>query len=406
MLDANRVMTMNNDTISATLIVWQLPECRAVYAVGNVSAGSLNPGEAVLLSPGRKFVAAFNGQGFDLFDTDSGERRGQTAAIPQRVSACAGAAFDFDGSELATVLQLRDAGQPSQLVRWELKTGAVVSNFPLPTWKWRLSRPLAGFRMTSGENWSSGTSFVTPLAWWGPAHMLIDSAALVELDSKQIAWRYSSASHAHGADRGRCWFITSADNKHYLANLTIPDQELRQAIAASEQDTTAPVRPGSKVSLWLELTGPPTAADEFRRKLTELLTAQLRSGGLLVEDGQPTALIVKVQVADLGQSMTYRVFGRPGVPSEVSVALKKLNCQVAYMTSQDKVLWRRESSFSNPTSMSFTQTDIATEILDQQWSEFSQWLGQQVMIPFFVPAAADRSLPGQSAITPDGIANR
>jgi hypothetical protein len=293
---ANRVMSLNDEDKAATLVLWQLPECTPIYSIENVSAGYMNRAQAAALSPGGKYLAAFNGQSYDLFDVASGERRGQTERVPsQAIAACAAVAFRPDGEELAAVLAVSKTKRTSMLVvRWDMKTGSIVSQFPLALQSWSIMRNSPGLRMANMKAWMATAPLATSLVWSGPKHLLINSSWLADLDRQQIVWHYTSSHYASAAPDGSCWVVSGATQQHFM-HVRLPSEATTRAIeAADDAQAAALIRPGGTVSLKLEFDGPPTDGADYKQKLAELLTAQLEGYGLTVQDGQPATLLVKV----------------------------------------------------------------------------------------------------------------
>jgi hypothetical protein len=153
----------------------------------------------------------------------------------------------------------------------------------------------------------------------------------------------------------------------------------------------------------LDIPGPTTNADEFRQLFTGQLTSWFQAAGLTVRDGEPVALHVRVQFSDAGKRLSFRMFGRPGGgPSEISVPLKKLDCQVAVVDAQGRAVWQQSQTILEPRSY-VVHGDPTVELHNQQWAQVSRWLGQELTLPYYVAASGQPVLPGRSTITPDGV---
>src|SRR5208283_3377509 len=97
-LAPDRVLTVNR---GGMLVLWSLPDCKAVYVAEGASEGP------AVLSPGRKYLATYTGGTLRLLDPSTGAVKGEARA-PTSASAgraeLKGAAFQADGSGLVALL--------------------------------------------------------------------------------------------------------------------------------------------------------------------------------------------------------------------------------------------------------------------------------------------------------------
>jgi hypothetical protein len=411
-LDGKRLLTA---TGSGQVTLWEVPACKAVY---RLSCGN---GAAVALSPGRKYLAAATGETFNLFDAATGERRGRTA-LPSpgyRVSLVAGA-FSPEGKELAAAYLSLERGKPAVVVHWDLKTGAIAGLVPVQPGPEPLVCSSPG---KASGTWGPGTGWsVRRLAWWGPRHVLLNDDLLVDLDRKWLVGRYRLGEWGRRADDSpddRHWFATgrALNGPALLTGLAVPDEVVKAAAAAARPDTPAMIRPGSSVSLRLDwnTNGPPAGADDFRRKLTENLTAWLKANGVKVEDNQPNVLAVRVAVVDSGRSFTVEEVFEPPAPSRPgglrppapppmttgAFQGKKIMAQVLYWDGKSS--WTQDFSSEPGGGSVGDDDDPATYQLSTQWQALSAWLASEPW-PFFVgkPPQAPYALPAWGTLTPDG----
>ena len=70
-LASDRVLTVNR---TGLLVLWSLPDCKAVYVAEGACEG------APVLSPGRKYLAAYLGGTLRLLDPATGELKGEAQA--------------------------------------------------------------------------------------------------------------------------------------------------------------------------------------------------------------------------------------------------------------------------------------------------------------------------------------
>jgi hypothetical protein len=413
-LDGKRVLTA---TLNRQITLWTLPECRAVWSLdAGVSAG-------LAVSPGRKYLAVPSGEGFDLLEIATGERRGRLAGlenVAQQVRA-AGAAFSPDGKELAALFRpAANTGGPAIGARWDLKTGKLLSQFALPP------SPPGLINSAPGKREGLWSAMAGPaaqqLTWWGKQHLLVNHDRLIDMERKWVVWRFQQPQRGVIADSvpdERAWFAASRDfnGPIFLTALPVPAEVTRATTAAADAQAPALLRPGATVSLKMDwnVDGPPSDAAGYRQKLTEGLTAWLQGHGVTVKDGQTSVLAVRVAVVDSDRKFEVTdVFGPlgrplPGMPRPPvgqpkpgqSFQGKRLMAQVLY--SDGKNTWQINHTVEPGGGTVAKDDDPATYQLNQQWAAFSSWLANDPL-PYFVGTGqSPATLPGLSLLTPDGV---
>jgi hypothetical protein len=408
-LDGHRVLTA---TQKGQVALWTVPDCRAVWSL---DAGSP---AALAVSPGRKYLAVPAGEGFDLLEIGTGERRGRLAGltnVAEQVRAAA-AAFSPDGKELAALFRpAANTGGSVLVARWDLKTGKVLGQFALPPMPPSLHCSAPGKR----EGVWSAVPAASPaeLTWWGKQHLLLNRSWLLDLDRKRLAWRFQQPSRGVIADNPpdeRVWFAADRglNTPIFLTALPVPAEVDRIAAESANAQAAALVRPGMTVSLKMDwnVDGPPSDAAGFRQKLTEGLTAWLQGQGVTVKDGQANVLAVRVAVVDSDKQFAVTdVFGPlgrplPGMPRPKpgqTFQGKRLMAQVLY--SDGKSTWQLNREFEPGGGQVAKDDDPATYQLNQQWAALGGWLAADPL-PYFVSAGQPPvTLPGVSVLTPDGV---
>ena len=151
MLDDTHVLTVNR---AGKLMLWQLPDCQAVYSFADF-------GTPVAISPQRKYMVGVHHQEIRIFETASGECRGDLKT-PLTGVQLRRAAFRADGSELAAVV---GAGKDQSLAIWNLETGDLTAEFPLPS---------------SVLPWSVNDG--GSLEWRGGRHLMLDQHYLIDVE--------------------------------------------------------------------------------------------------------------------------------------------------------------------------------------------------------------------------------
>jgi WD40 repeat protein len=409
-LDGKRVLTA---TLNRQITLWTLPECRAVWSLdAGVSAG-------LAVSPGRKYLAVPVGEGFDLLEIATGERRGRLAglAVNEQVRAAA-AAFSPDGKELAALFRPQaNTGGSVLLARWDTKTGKLLAQFPLPPLPPSLVCSAPGKR--EGVWSASPAAAPTELTWWGKEHLLLNHSWVLDTQRKWFVWRLQPPNRGGIADNPpdeRVWFAADRglNTPVLLTALAVPAEFGKTTAEAADGRAAALVRPGMAVSLKMDwnVDGPPGDAAGFRQKLTDGLTRWLQGHGVTVKDGQTNVLAVRVAVVDSDKSFEVReVFGPlgrplPGMPRgrpdpDKTFKAKRLMAQVLY--SDGKSNWQINQVFEPGTGTVGKDEDPATYQLNRQWAALATWLATDPL-PYFVSGESSPAvLPGLSSLTPDGV---
>ena len=367
-LDANRVLSVST---GGTLVLWSLPKCKASYVAEDAFVGS------PVLSPDRTLVAGFDGRSLRVLDAETGLLKGEgatPAGLGQRAELKA-AAFRPDGQELAGVFQ------NATVVRWDLKTGKIASQFAPPS-------P------------SPGTS----IEWAGNGHVLVDNRLLIDLGSKRAVWEYAGTHVGAAGPDGRHWLIVrgiAGQESGRLASIESPEPGLEKAEALlADPKAPAVLRPGYKVSLQLNLNGPPRDAPAYRQALADAIGARLKQNGLIVvEDGPPAnrpgpvrvsyvpstsraagpdaRFVVTAREKDTGQTIQYRRIGRGRGDIQV-VKLIDLVCEMSLVDATGTVSWMPAQTvpmqpFGFVLRMPAGETDPELYLKKLQWDKIKAW---------------------------------
>jgi WD40 repeat protein len=369
-LDSNRVLSVNT---GGTLVLWSLPKCKASYVAEDAFVGS------PVLSPDWTLVGGFDGRSLRVLDAETGVLKGEGAAptgLGQRALMKA-AAFRPDGQELAVVFQ------NSNVVRWDLKTGKVASQFAL-------TPPVP----------------VTSLEWAGNGHVLLDNRLMVDLDSKRIVWEYVGGQVGGVGPDGRHWLVVRGipgQESGRLASIDSPDPSVEKAEALlADARSPAILRPGFRVSLQLNLGGPPKDAPAYRQALADAIGAKLKQNGLtVVEDGAPVnrpspvrvsyipsatlgafagpdaRLVVNAREKDTGQTIQYRRMGQ-GLRNIQVVKLIDLVCEMSLVDASGSVTWMPPQTipmqpFGFVLRMPAGENDPEIYLKKLQWDKVKAW---------------------------------
>lgn len=364
-LGPDRVLTLGG---GGTLVLWSVPDCKALYSLDDAFHG------IPILSPGRKLLAGFDGKTLRVLDAETGALKGEGTAptgLGPRPEWKA-AAFRPDGQELVALFGT------GTLVGWDLKTGKGAEVKPTSP------VPAAG-----------------PMDWAGENHVLIENRILLDLRSRRVVGEYAGAPIGSVGPDGRHWFVArgpAGQESATLAAIDLPDAGLEKAEALmADPKSPAVIRPGMKVSLQLNIAGPPKDAPAYRQALAETLRARLKANGLVVVDDGPPAnrapgvtpvsfvraaapdarLVVTAREKDTGQTIQYRRIGRLSRDIQV-VKLIDLVCEMTLIDARGPVSWTPPRPIPmQPVGfilrMPAGETDPEVYLKKLQWDRVKEW---------------------------------
>jgi hypothetical protein len=376
-LSADRVLTANR---TGMVVLWSIPDCKAVYVAEGASEG------APLLSPGRKYLATYLGGTIRLLDPATGELKGEAQAPASASSARAefkGAAFQSDGSGLVALVG------GNQIVRWDLSTGKVTADFPVP--------------MTISPGPSSHHAVIESC---GPDHVLLDGRILVDLDKRSHIWSYFGPTVSAGGPDGRHWFVGGVNTQNAsVTPLALPEDNVNRVVAlVNDPAVKSSLRVGMQVSVQLELNGPPKNNDAFRKALTDSLNAKLRANAMTPGQGGPIQFIVHVEEKATGRRVDYREFGDAHFTSpRGSIAITNLICDVQFADGQGaRISLAPQQSFGLLQGFRRIYRIPQGETLES-YLKNNQWNGVKMFVsgiglPYFIARQGDQvvMLPGTS----------
>lgn len=227
-LDANRLLTI---TTGKQMTLWDLSG-EAVYSIEHKIPGRLDilvedphtrQPNNFALSADRGSLALFNGSGFDVMDTATGEARGKTGDLVGRGASVHGVALDRHAGRLAVYLWVLEKGTlEDRVVVWNLKTNQQAGSFPIRVKK-----------QTTGRvgGWSGNA-----LSWWGQDHLLLwggnNNALVLDAATGQPLRELAAPQHGRcGFDDpdGRLWYDVSLHKKAkaYLCAVDFPREDLQ-----------------------------------------------------------------------------------------------------------------------------------------------------------------------------------
>lgn len=316
-VDDDHVVTVSTNH---KLVMWKLPECKAVYALEK----AMNPG----VSANRGFLSVTSGQSCRLFNALTGEPVGdlRLGGIAQKV------AFHPNGTRAAVTVTTASG---YELAVFSMADGKVESRFPIP-------------------------QYGTALEWCGDQHLLMNNALLVDLNAKAVVWNYrlSFGAHSPTSPDGRHWYVV-ATTPITLNAVQLPDPATTQQLAGKNLTPKMILKPGMKVSLNVQLNG--INAPNLNGEIVRNWTDKLRKAGITVAPGQPVTLFARADSSSTGKSVTFRpsMFSRFGRGrggganrGNETVQQTKINCRIVFGLG-NKSYGERKTSITNVTTSSY-----------------------------------------------------
>ncbi len=382
-IDENHLMTLSQ---RRKLVVWKLPECRAVYT----SAPDL--GWIAGRTRDRQTIVVMSGRTPHLVDAMSGTLVGTLPEVQtDGMVVLPQANFSHDENRLA-VISHRGGG--CLLAAWDLVDRSRILNLELP------------FKAYG-------------VVWCGPDHVLVnrtagsdDPDAVIDVDRGLIVWNYNvvSGTSLRSSPDGRCWFACrshlSAPTE--LAAFELPGEEVKSLL--SRVQLPAPlIGPSVTVTVQTQIENPPQAIPPGWANLERLdegvyqqFSKQLEDKGVNVVARGTIRLIVGIDQKKTEETMSVgRLFG----PSRrILLSATALTPYVAVLDSSGNRVWSKQPKKKELKPVDLDDCpegmDKETYLKLQQWDNAVQWLRSvEIPYPLFHPSV-HRGF-GESLITPE-----
>lgn len=363
-VDDDHLVTLSNQR---KLVMWKLPECKAVYEIANAN----EPG----LSPNQKYLAVSTGQGYLLLDSRTGKQEGRFNIE----GVMHVAAFHPDGKRFAA--SCTGPRGPS-IVIWSMEDGSVLSEFPIQrVHTWFGSSLPRGPSIPSSvpESIRNRITSITnriPTSIRGnnqsmhfchDDHLLINNSILVDVKNELIVWKYRLANGAHSPQSpdGRHWYITpkGASGAELIA-AKLPEPQVAEFLAKKELKPDFLLQPGGQVSTQINIPDSGPGQSNLRQRALKNLVEKYQNTGTSVGGGSDLVIAMDMTENDTGKSQELvisksrtpfggGIFNQGG--EEVSVSLKNISCKITF-TYQGKLLNERKGVYSNQVSRYFGET--------------------------------------------------
>ena len=328
------VLTING---KGKLIAWKLPSCEAAYVIEEF-------GKPLAISPqGRYFVGSKNNKLY-IFESATGDCKGELEA-PSVTAKGVRAAFHPRGLRLCGFVR---GNLDSECVLWDLQTGKIERQFPLPSF-------VTSFSYSS----SLTSSFYGSIGWRGDNHILTDRGYLVNLKKQCLVWKYELRNYrvrgpieSYGPQH-----LQMARNNHtgpyLLSQVDMPSDAIRRGEEFATLQDQLVLYPGATVRLDVRITaGAGRISESAVRSAFE---SKLKERGIQIDSAASVTLIVTTKQGTTGTTIEvtksrfpfgggFDPFGyrRKPTPGAKTFSQKQMTCVLTLMEGQ-KVLWTRSA---------------------------------------------------------------
>ena len=400
-VDANHLATVN---AGSKLVMWELPQCKALYGIENATLPSL--------TQGTKYLTFADVNTYDFRDALTGKSCGEIRIEDgQGISSVA---FHPSGERLAILLD--DAGSLF-LLDVDLKTGQASERIPVPPdygpvhpdaqsdYLFALER-MRIQNMRLAHVWRSGNRALAatmPMHWCGDDHVLLNNYRLFDLKQKLIVWQYllPVGAHISNTTDGRHWYVTSKSIKGsgppYLVAQSMPDKLALKETSGKRLEPKYLLSPGATVGLQLALLSPPNKPN-FQEDVKQAVLKALAKNQVTVAENQLLNLTLKMEQRS-GQSLQYRARATGAV---TSVQQQFVSC-AAFLESGGKKHWEIGTESSNYMWSVHTDstTGLEAALANTMWATPSVYF-QNLVFPMYIFDKVSAQGLGVSSLTADG----
>ncbi len=361
-IDADHVGVINFED---RLIVYHLPDCKAVYELKE----ALSP----MLSPGGKTLAVAREGRIELRDPVTGQPQGalELGGLVRAV------AFHPNGERLAAVSYERKGWSLHDV---DLKTGRAADPIPLPT-------------------------AVSSCHWCGDDYLLLNNSALFDVTQKTVAWTYETSDpngiHVTMPPDGRHWMAAKAVRgaSVQIVATELPDAAAKTKLAGAKLAPKMVVQPGGNVTVMAKIPERPDRPG-FQAETLGLLNKAVEQSGVKDAAGQQIKLAVNVEFKP-GAMVPVRFFGA-GANQQIQLQEKTLEITVAY-DFNGAVLWKSTSRVANLGFFSrVPSVETAQKALDDEMWDRARGFFAALQLPAYVFSKESVYGLGTSTLTGDG----
>ena len=388
-LDDETLLTIST---GGKLICWKVPECKGLYFFEDF-------GDPVAASPNRKFLAGVHHGEFRIFEALTGKCVGDLETPSSGVKTVR-AAFRDDGRELAAIM---DSGQDRILVRWNLTTGKIDQEFPIPP----DAVPSHVFSFHGAR---------VGIEYRGDDFLMLDDRYLIDLKKRCIVWSYQLpwGTFVNGSADHKTWYCIrktkdSFSGPVFLTTHETPSAEALRRSTNVKLENSLILYPGKKVKLYVDLTG--VGMGHMNSTAEKSIKECLIQRGFIVDPTAPltfsvmagqtsTGSLIGVHAGG-GSRFGHSPFGREPQTTQEIIAQQALVCRLA-VSDASEVLWSKDVTVAMRTSGNINSSNVSAELTKEMYDSFQLALENGTVgtigVPTYLFRPLDRILGGESAL--------
>ena len=386
LIDDEHVLTING---LGKLVVWKVPDCKAVYYFENF-------GDPLAVSPNRKYLAGVHDGQFRIFDSRTGKCLGDLESPSCGVKPLR-AAIRGDGRELVAII---NAGEDRMLVRWNLLTGKIDQEFPIPR------ELIFGFVFRIfGEEIS--------LEYRGNDHLLLDKKYLIDLKKRLVIWRYNvdyGTRFVAGSPDSKTWYCMRKPNSAYnsplfLTSIETPSPAVIRKSSDASLEKNLLLYPGRSVRLHVDLSA--LSLTHMQPTVEKAVNQSLAARGILVDASSPLLFSVVVGAGNTGDQIGVVSGGgrfpwqRGNERVEQVINEKIMTCRIA-LSDASGVRWKQDNSVKMRSWGAVRTNDAQGELEKEMYDSFMTMLESGAAatsgVPTYIFYPLEESLPGESQL--------
>jgi hypothetical protein len=345
-IDDDRLLTLGSQ-----VVMWDWQAGKPLYAAP-VEA-SVSPG----LSANRKQLAVYADGAVAIINLEDGSSLG---AITADRAGLTSLAVSEDGTLVAGLCGL-------DLRIWDLAKGEIIREMTLP----------------------GSVQTTKSLYWAGGKYLLVGDQHLVDVELRVVAWSYGKDFQTTAlvpAGNSQFWYIGGSHSGSRVVSVSLPHFDPETRTSGLDPDELLVLKPGTRVSVKLELPFPP----DDQKKVLDHFKETLSQSGMVFDER--AAIVVKCYV-EKGKENTInlRQIGRPrfgggGGSEEIHYTP---STSIVEIVEGEQQLWRRVGH-NGPAGMIRIQDGETSKQAVDRLCQPSPGFFQSIQLPRFLAV-----LPGQ-----------
>ncbi len=372
-VDANHLLTLNNGAYGRekTLVLWELPACRAVYQLDGPETPKLSPdGSTLVVSHGEslRFINALTGEIAGSLST-----KGRVDAV----------GFHHKGNRIAATMTFPGG---NWLTAWNVQDGSVAFEFPLPR---------------------SGSS----LQWCGDDYVLLNDSALIDVEREMVVWTYQLPWGRHVSQNpdGRHWYLVQVSGGKPSVRLnavTLPGPQLADRLATENPKPSMVLEPGDSISINLQLIGS-IGGRNFTRDVATNLQSRFAKHRIRMTNSSGPTFRMNMSEKNTGETAEFRAMGFRNESGMKSIQVKQIEVKLA-LESGGTTHWEQNMVFQNASfgMQRIPEGESIESYLDKQMRQQAADYVSNLEPPIYVFAEGASIGLGQSQLPANSFAGR